>query len=126
MVTLEGEVLRTTYESETSGFRIVRLGVPGRSEPVTLVGCFLACIRGPPFGLGKKRIAAVVDAWRENRALHGVMVFLQANASYVRGSQEDAWDHSPSAEMDRKKRCAHELCKFDGGLRRAIRRGLMT
>ena len=154
MVTLEGEVLRTTYESETSGFRIVRLGVPGRSEPVTLVGVFPrvysgATLRatgvwekdpthgeqlrvsgvtvlepktalglekylgsgvvpgiGPSYakriveafgqdtlrvldeaperlyevaGLGKKRIAAVVDAWRENRALHDVMVFLQAN-----------------------------------------------
>lgn len=154
MITLEGEVLRTTYESETSGFRIVRLGVVGRDEPVTLVGVFPRVYSGvslratgvwekdpthgeqlrvsgvtvlepktalglekylgsgvvpgigPSFakrivdvfgqdtlrvldeaperllevpGLGKKRITAVVEAWRENRALHDVMVFLQAN-----------------------------------------------
>ena len=154
MITLEGEVLRTSYESEASGFRVVRIGVAGRDEPVTLVGVFPrvysgATVRasgtwekdsthgeqlrvtgvsviepktaaglekylgsgvvpgiGPSFakrivevfgqdtlrvldetperlfevpGLGKKRIEAVVAAWRENRALHDVMVFLQSN-----------------------------------------------
>ncbi len=154
MITLEGEVLRTTYESEASGFRVVRLAVAGRQDPVTLVGVFPraysgAQVRatgtwekdathgeqlrvsgvtilepktalglekylgsgvvpgiGPSYakrivevfgqdtlrvldeaperlheiaGLGKKRISAVVSAWRENRALHDVMVFLQSN-----------------------------------------------
>jgi len=154
MITLEGEVLRTSYESETSGFRVVRVVVAGREDPVTLVGVFPrvysgATVRasgtwekdpshgeqlrvaglsvlepktaaglekylgsgvvpgiGPSFakrivevfgqdtlrvldeaperlfevpGLGKKRIEAVVQAWRDNRALHDVMVFLQSN-----------------------------------------------
>lgn len=154
MVTLEGEVLRTSYESEASGFRVVRVVVAGRQDPVTIVGVFPrvysgAQVRvsgtwekdpshgeqlrvtgvsllepktaaglekylgsgvvpgiGPSYakriveafgqdtlrildeaperlfevpGLGKKRIEAVVHAWRENRALHDVMVFLQSN-----------------------------------------------
>lgn len=154
MVTLEGEVLRTTYESDTTGFRVVRVAVRDRDEAVTLVGVFPrvysgASVRatgawetdpqhgpqlrvsglsvlepktaaglekylgsgvmpgiGPTYakrivevfgkdtlrvldeaperlsevpGLGKKRIVGIVDAWRENRALHDVMVFLQAN-----------------------------------------------
>lgn len=154
MVTLEGEVLRTTYESDTTGFRVVRVALRDRDEAVTLVGVFPrvysgASVRatgtwetdpqhgaqlrvsglsvlepktaaglekylgsgvmpgiGPTYakrivevfgrdtlrvldeaperlsevpGLGKKRIVGIVEAWRENRALHDVMVFLQAN-----------------------------------------------
>ncbi len=35
---LEGEVLRVTYESETTGFRVLRVRVDGQDEPETVVG----------------------------------------------------------------------------------------
>lgn len=37
-VTVEGEVLRITFESETSGFRVLRVAVEGRPEPEVWVG----------------------------------------------------------------------------------------
>src|SRR5690242_12903447 len=38
--TLEGEVVRVTYENPETGFRVLRVAVPGRREPETLVGVF--------------------------------------------------------------------------------------
>jgi exodeoxyribonuclease V alpha subunit len=38
--TLEGEVVRVTYESESSGFRVLRVAVAGRAEPEVVVGVF--------------------------------------------------------------------------------------
>lgn len=46
MTTLEGEVVRVTYESESSGFRVLRVAVPGRAEHEVVVGVF------PPAGPG--------------------------------------------------------------------------
>ncbi len=154
--TLEGQVLRVTFESETTGFRVVRLAVAGRPDPVTVVGVFprvysgaevrvtgsferdpthgeqlraegLTVLEpktldglerylgsgvvqgiGPSYakriveafgtstlrvldesperlhevsGLGKRRVEAIAHAWRDNRALHDVMVFLQAHGA---------------------------------------------
>ena len=59
---LEGEVVRVTYESEHTSFRVLRVEVPGRNLPETVVGTFpaappgtriraaaetSACVRGP-------------------------------------------------------------------------------
>ncbi len=154
--TLEGQVLRVTFESETTGFRVVRVAVAERPEPVTVVGVFPrvysgADVRvtgsferdpthgeqlradgltvlepktldglerylgsgivqgiGPSYakriveafgtstlrvldesperlhevsGLGKRRVEAIAHAWRDNRALHDVMVFLQTHGA---------------------------------------------
>ena len=45
-VTLEGEVVRVTYESEESGFRVVRVNVEGRAQPESWVGVFPAAPPG--------------------------------------------------------------------------------
>lgn len=37
---LEGEVVRVTYESDETGFRVLRVAVAGRKEPETVVGVF--------------------------------------------------------------------------------------
>ena len=37
---LEGEVVRVTYESEDTGFRVLRVAVPGKKDPETVVGVF--------------------------------------------------------------------------------------
>ncbi len=156
LTTLEGQVVRVTFESETTGFRVLRVAVAGRPEPLTVVGVFPrvysgADVRatgtierdpthgeqlraqgltvlepktldglerylgsgvvpgiGPSYakriveafgtatlrvlderpeqllgvaGLGKRRVEAIAHAWRENRALHDVMVFLQAHGA---------------------------------------------
>jgi exodeoxyribonuclease V alpha subunit len=39
-VTFEGEVLRVTFEQVESTFRVVKLSIAGRREPVTIVGHF--------------------------------------------------------------------------------------
>ena len=44
--TVEGEVVRVTYESEESGFRVVRVAVEGRREPEVLVGVFPPVVPG--------------------------------------------------------------------------------
>ncbi len=154
-ITLEGEVLRVTYESEASGFRVLRLSVDGK-QTLTVVGVFPRVYAGARVrvsgtyqkdavhgeqlradgltvlepktleglekylgsgvmqgvgatyakriveafgtdtlrvldeaperllevgGLGKKRVEAIVAAWRDNRALHDVMVFLQSHGA---------------------------------------------
>ena len=37
---LEGEVVRVTYESDETGFRVLRVAVPGKKDPETVVGVF--------------------------------------------------------------------------------------
>lgn len=37
---LEGEVVRVTYESDETGFRVLRVAVPGKKNPQTVVGIF--------------------------------------------------------------------------------------
>ena len=37
---LEGEVVRVTYESQDTGFRVLKVAVPGKTEPQTVVGVF--------------------------------------------------------------------------------------
>ncbi|NUO53192.1 MAG: AAA family ATPase, partial [Polyangiaceae bacterium] len=44
--TVEGEVVRVTYESEESGFRVIRVKVDGESVERTLVGVFPPAIPG--------------------------------------------------------------------------------
>lgn len=43
---LEGEVVRITYESETTGFRVLRVRVDGQLEPETVVGILPAAPPG--------------------------------------------------------------------------------
>lgn len=38
--TLEGEVLRVTYENEATGFRVLKVTVEGQSQPETVIGTF--------------------------------------------------------------------------------------
>jgi exodeoxyribonuclease V alpha subunit len=38
--TLDGEVVRVTYESEDSGFRVLRVAIAGEVQPVVVVGFF--------------------------------------------------------------------------------------
>ena len=45
-VSVEGEVLRITFESEKTGFRVLKVEVPGRAEPDTWVGVFQATAAG--------------------------------------------------------------------------------
>ena len=55
---VEGEVERITYENVETGFRVVKLAVPGQSERTTVVGSF------PSVGVGSRlrvRGAMVVD-----------------------------------------------------------------
>ncbi len=47
-IVVEGEVTRVTFESESSGFRVVKLRVPGRGEPMAVVGQF------PQVGVGAR------------------------------------------------------------------------
>lgn len=44
--TLDGEVVRVTYESEESGFRVLRVAVAGESQPAVVVGFFPAAAVG--------------------------------------------------------------------------------
>jgi exodeoxyribonuclease V alpha subunit len=44
--TLDGEVLRVTYESQESGFRVLRVTVPGEAQPAVVVGFFPAAAVG--------------------------------------------------------------------------------
>jgi exodeoxyribonuclease V alpha subunit len=67
--TIEGEVDRVTFEAEDSGFRVVKVIVPGRGEPLTVVGVF------PPLTTGSRvrvRGTLVKDAryGEQLRALH--------------------------------------------------------
>src|SRR6185312_14978464 len=39
-VTFDAEVLRVTFEREDSTFRVVKVSIAGRAEPVTLIGHF--------------------------------------------------------------------------------------
>ena len=155
-VTVEGVVERVTFESESSGFRVIKLAVTGRAERLSVVGTFppapvgarvrirgqieqdkkhgeqlraesvielapetLAGLEkylasglikgvGPKIaarivatfgldalrvldeeagrleeveGLGEKRRTALARAWREQRAIRDVMVFLQAHGA---------------------------------------------
>lgn len=45
IVSVDGEVIRVTYESEDSGFRVLRVAVTGRAEPESWVG---VCPPAPP------------------------------------------------------------------------------
>jgi exodeoxyribonuclease V alpha subunit len=45
-VSVEGEVLRITYENDKTGFRVLRVDVEGRAEPDTWVGVFQATAAG--------------------------------------------------------------------------------
>jgi exodeoxyribonuclease V alpha subunit len=47
-VAIEGEVERITFENRESGFRVVKVSVPGRRGPLTLVGTF------PPLAVGSR------------------------------------------------------------------------
>jgi len=40
-VAIEGEVARVTFENRETGFRVVKVAVPGRADLVTLVGSFV-------------------------------------------------------------------------------------
>ncbi|MDB4995614.1 MAG: recD [Myxococcaceae bacterium] len=67
--TIEGEVERVTFEAEDSGFRVVKVNVPGRGEPLTVVGIF------PPLATGSRvrvRGTLVKDAryGEQLKALH--------------------------------------------------------
>jgi len=44
--TLEGEVIRITFENAQTGFRVVKVAVSGRKEPVAVVGAFPAVAVG--------------------------------------------------------------------------------
>ena len=44
--TVEGEVVRVTYENGETGFRVLRIAVDGRRDPETLVGVFPAAPPG--------------------------------------------------------------------------------
>jgi exodeoxyribonuclease V alpha subunit len=154
-VTLEGEILRVTFENAESGFRVLKLET-GTTEPLTVVGVFPAVTPGSRVrirghyerdrkhgeqlraasvtellpttlvgverylgsgrikgigegfarkivgtfgldtlrvldeephrlseveGLGRKRIESVIAAWKDQRALREVMVFLQAHGA---------------------------------------------
>jgi len=155
-ITLEGEVLRITFENKESGFRIVKVAVDGRREPLAVIGIFphvsiggrvrvrgalendkkhgeqlravnvteltpttaigierylgSGMIRGigakfaerivaafgadtlrvldeeperliEVEGLGKKRAQALVEAWREQKSVREIMVFLQGHGA---------------------------------------------
>lgn len=155
-ITIEGEVLRITFENKESGFRIVKVAIVGRREPLAIVGVFphvsiggrvrvrgalendkkhgeqmravsvteltpntaigiekylgSGMIRGigskfaerivaafgtdtlrvldeeperlvEVEGLGKKRALALVDAWREQKSVREIMVFLQGHGA---------------------------------------------
>ncbi len=45
-VTFEAEVLRVTFEREDSSFRVVKVSIAGRKEPVTLIGHFTRIVPG--------------------------------------------------------------------------------
>jgi exodeoxyribonuclease V alpha subunit len=61
-VAVEGEVQRVTYENAESGFRVLRVDVPGRSERLTVVGVF------PPISPGARvRVHGTI----ETDARHG-------------------------------------------------------
>ncbi len=45
-VTFEAEVLRVTFEQEDSTFRVVKVSITGRREPVTLIGHFPRVVAG--------------------------------------------------------------------------------
>ncbi len=60
--TLEGEVVRVTYENESTGFRVIRVAVDGEASERTLVGVF------PPTPPGS-RVRATGKAQRDER--HG-------------------------------------------------------
>jgi exodeoxyribonuclease V alpha subunit len=47
-ITVEGEVERVTFESEASGFRVLRVTLDGASQPISVVGTF------PPVGVGSR------------------------------------------------------------------------
>jgi exodeoxyribonuclease V alpha subunit len=154
--TIEGEVERVTFEAEDSGFRVVKVNVPGRGEPLTIVGIFPPLTQGSRVrvrgtlvkdarygeqlkalhvtellpntlvgverylgsglikgigegyakrivstfgldtlrvldeqpdrlreveGLGKKRSESIAHAWKDQRAVREVMVFLQAHGA---------------------------------------------
>ena len=44
--TIEGDVERVTFENAETGFRVVRVAVAGRAQPLALVGVFRG-FRGP-------------------------------------------------------------------------------
>ncbi len=53
---LEGEVIRVTYESEETGFRVLRVAVEGKSLPETVVGVFPAAPPGTRIRATGKRV----------------------------------------------------------------------
>jgi exodeoxyribonuclease V alpha subunit len=84
-VTFEGEVLRVTFENEDSTFRVVKLSIAGRREPVTLVGHFprvstgaLVRVRGVPEIDGKHGEQVRVQSVTElaPRTLKGLASYL--------------------------------------------------
>ena len=44
--TIQGQLLRVTYANEESGYTVARVQVPGRSEPITVVGNFISPVPG--------------------------------------------------------------------------------
>jgi len=44
--TVEGDVVRVTYDNPSTGFRVLRVGIRGRREPVTVIGVFPATPAG--------------------------------------------------------------------------------
>ena len=46
LVTIEGEIVRVTFENEETGFRVLRVAVEGRSAPEPWVGIFPAAPPG--------------------------------------------------------------------------------
>ncbi len=53
---LEGEVIRVTYESEQTGFRVLRVAVEGKELPETVVGVFPAAPPGTHIRATGKRV----------------------------------------------------------------------
>lgn len=61
-VVIEGEVVRVTFESDRTGFRVIRVKVDGEREPLAVVGSF------PAVGAGARvRVTGV----RETTSKHG-------------------------------------------------------
>jgi exodeoxyribonuclease V alpha subunit len=64
-VVIEGEVARVTFESDRTGFRVIKLKVDGEREPVSVVGEF------PRVGNGAR---VRVTGTRETSPKHGVQI----------------------------------------------------
>ncbi len=84
-MTFEAEVLRVTFEREDSTFRVVKVSIAGRKEPVTLIGHFsrvspgaLVRVRGVP-EIDKEhgeQVRALAVTELAPRTLHGLARYL--------------------------------------------------